>query len=85
MTSVTFNTSQRRPLHWSGIGASGGPQGPMELYYPQHEPYNCGPHGLRQGGDHVGDDSVPFVLDGQDVPRFGLVTDIGGLAGAELT
>ena len=85
MTSVTFSTPQRRPLHWSGMGASGGLHGPMELSYYQHVPYNCGPNGLRQGGDLVDDGSVPLVLDGQDVPRFGMVTDIGGLAGAELT
>jgi len=67
------------------MGASGGPHGPMELSYPQHVPYNCGLSGLRQGCDLADDGSVPFVLDGQDVPRFGKVTEIGGLAGAELT
>ena len=67
------------------MGASAGPHGPTELSNPQHVTYNCGPHGLRQGGDLVGDGSVPLVLDGQDVPRFDMVSDIGGLAGAELT
>ena len=67
------------------MGASGGPHGPMELSYPQHVTYNCDPNGLRQRGNLVDDGSVPFVLDGQDVPRFDMVTDISGLAGAELT
>ena len=71
-SALSFNTSQQSPLMWSGTGTtSSGPNGLRTFPEFQQIPYNCGPHGLRQGGDLAEDYVAPLALDGQDVPRFG--------------